>query len=119
MQLFMWQADIVGVAYFVMDCFDLLGAAPDGHDDDYSDSNSSSFCPGGWIDVIIHSFAHFVMDCFDLLGVVPDAQDDGCWVSCSFIFISPGGWIDVLNHSTARQLEKILFSSIEFDSHPT
>ena len=42
MQLFMWQADIVGVAHFVMDCFDLFGAAPCGHDDGYSDSDSSS-----------------------------------------------------------------------------
>ena len=42
MQLFMWQADIVGVAHFVKDCFDLLGAAPDDHDDGYSDSDSSS-----------------------------------------------------------------------------
>ena len=42
MQLFMWQDDIVGVAHFVMDGFDLLGAAPDDHDDDYSDSNSPS-----------------------------------------------------------------------------
>ena len=33
MQLFMWQPDIVGVAHFVMDCFDLLGAVPDAHDD--------------------------------------------------------------------------------------
>ena len=41
-QLFMWQADIVGVAHFVMDCFDHLGAAPDDHDDGYSDSFSSS-----------------------------------------------------------------------------
>ena len=42
MQLFMWQADIVGVAHFVMNCFDHLGAAPDDHNDDYSDSDSSS-----------------------------------------------------------------------------
>ena len=41
MQLFMWQADIVGVAHFVMDGFGLLGAAPDGHDDACSDSDSS------------------------------------------------------------------------------
>ena len=33
MQLLMWQADIVGVAHIVMHCFDLLGAAPDAHDD--------------------------------------------------------------------------------------
>ena len=42
MQLFMWQADNVGVAHFVMDCFDHLGTAPDDHDDAYSDSDSSS-----------------------------------------------------------------------------
>ena len=34
--------DQVGVAHFVMDCFDLLGAAPDDHDDSYSDSDSDS-----------------------------------------------------------------------------
>ena len=54
MQLYMWQADIVGVVHFVMDCFDLLGAAPDDHDDGYSDSNSSSSVLTA---VIIHSFA--------------------------------------------------------------
>ena len=27
MQQFMWQLDIVGVAHFVMDCFDYLDAA--------------------------------------------------------------------------------------------
>ena len=42
MQLFMWQPDIVGVAHFVMDCFDLLGAVPDAQDDGSSDSDSSS-----------------------------------------------------------------------------
>ena len=44
MQLCMWQADIVGVAHFVMEGFDLLGAAPapDDHDDGYSDSATSS-----------------------------------------------------------------------------
>ena len=39
MQLIMWQPDIVGVAHFVMDCFDLLGAVPDAHDDGFSDSD--------------------------------------------------------------------------------
>ena len=58
---FMWQPDIVGVTDFVMDCFDLLGAAPDAHDDDYLDSDSSSSAPGGWIDVIIHSFIDMVV----------------------------------------------------------
>ena len=43
LQLIMWQPDVVGgVAHFVMDCFDLLGAAPDAHDDGSSDSYSSS-----------------------------------------------------------------------------
>ena len=42
MPLFMWQPDIVGVARFVMECYDLLGAVPDAHDDDSSDSDSSS-----------------------------------------------------------------------------
>ena len=37
MQLFMWQPVIVGVAHFVMDCFELLAAAPADHDDYYSD----------------------------------------------------------------------------------
>ena len=41
MQLFMWQPDVVGVAHFVMDSFDLLGVAPDAHDE-YSDSDSFS-----------------------------------------------------------------------------
>ena len=27
MRQFMWQVDIVGVAHFVMDCFDVLDAA--------------------------------------------------------------------------------------------
>ena len=42
MQLFKWQPDIVGVVPFLMDCFDLLGAAPDAHDDGYLDSSSIS-----------------------------------------------------------------------------
>ena len=39
MQLFMWQPSVVVVAQFVMDSFDLLGAAPaaHNHDDGYSD----------------------------------------------------------------------------------
>ena len=41
-QLVMRQPDIVKVVHFVMDCFDLLGAAPDAHDDGCSDSDSSS-----------------------------------------------------------------------------
>ena len=40
MQLFMWRPDIVRVAHFVMDCFDLLGAAPDARDGGYSDLHS-------------------------------------------------------------------------------
>ena len=42
MQLFMRQPDVVGVAHFVMDLSDLLGAAPDAHDDGASGSDSSS-----------------------------------------------------------------------------
>ena len=41
-QLFMWQPDSVRVVHVVMDCLDLLGAAPDARDDGYSDSDSSS-----------------------------------------------------------------------------
>ena len=33
MQLFMWQRDIVGVAHYVMDCFEVLGALDDAPDD--------------------------------------------------------------------------------------
>ena len=45
MQLFMWQADLVGVAHFIMDCFDALGAQSDAHDD-ASDSSSSALAAG-------------------------------------------------------------------------
>ena len=42
MRLLMWQPDIVGVAHFVIDLFELSGAAHNEHDDAYSDSDSSS-----------------------------------------------------------------------------
>ena len=45
MQLFMWQADLVGVAHFIMDCFNALGAQSDAHDD-ASDSPSSALAAG-------------------------------------------------------------------------
>ena len=33
MQLFVWQRNIVGVAHFVQDCFEVLGALDDAPDD--------------------------------------------------------------------------------------
>ena len=53
MQLFMWQPDTVGVAHYILDCFDFLGALSDAPDDA---STSSLISPGGWIDVI-HSLS--------------------------------------------------------------
>ena len=50
MQLFMWQRNIVGVAHFVKDYFEVLGALDDAPDDA---STSSSLA----LDVI-HSFIH-------------------------------------------------------------
>ena len=47
MQLFMWQPDIVGVAHFLMDWFDLLGTAPDAHDNGSSDLSSTSSALAG------------------------------------------------------------------------
>ena len=45
MQLFMWQRSIVGVAHFVQDCFEELGALDDAPD--YaSTSSSSALAPG-------------------------------------------------------------------------
>ena len=41
MQLFMWQRNIVGVAHFVQDCFEVLGAL-----DDASTSSSSALAAG-------------------------------------------------------------------------
>ena len=52
MQLFMWQPDIVGVAHFVMDCFDLLWAAPDARDDGSSRLRLIFISP----DTVIHTF---------------------------------------------------------------
>ena len=40
MQQFLWQLDIMGVAHYVMDCFDLLNAVDD--DDDSKSSNQPS-----------------------------------------------------------------------------
>ena len=45
MQLFMWQHDIVGVAHFIMGCFDVLGALSDAPDD-ASTSSSSALTAG-------------------------------------------------------------------------
>ena len=45
MQLFMWQQDIVGVAHYIMDCFDALGALSDAPDD-ASTSSSSALAAG-------------------------------------------------------------------------
>ena len=41
MQLFMWQVDIVGVAHYIMECFDFKEAVS-GARDDASDSSSSA-----------------------------------------------------------------------------
>ena len=41
MQLFMWQHDIVGVAHYIMDCFDALGALSDAPDDASTSSSSA------------------------------------------------------------------------------
>ena len=45
MQLFMWQQDIVGVAHYIMDCFDALSALSDAPDD-ASTSSSSALAAG-------------------------------------------------------------------------
>ena len=45
MQLFMWQHDIVGVAHFIQDCFEVLGALDDAPDD-ASTSSSSALAAG-------------------------------------------------------------------------
>ena len=45
MQLFMWQRNIVGVAHFVKDCFEMLGAFDDAPDD-ASTSSSSALAAG-------------------------------------------------------------------------
>ena len=42
MHLIMLQPDVVGVAHFVIDSSDLLGAAIDAHNDGYSNSAESS-----------------------------------------------------------------------------
>ena len=44
-QLFMWQRDIVGVAAYIMDCFEVLGALDDAPDD-ASTSSSSALAAG-------------------------------------------------------------------------
>ena len=41
MQLFMWQRDIVGVAHYIMDCFEVLGTLDDAPDDASSSSSSA------------------------------------------------------------------------------
>ena len=43
MQLFMWQREIVGVAHYIMECFDVLGALDDAPDDA---STSSALAAG-------------------------------------------------------------------------
>ena len=52
MQLLVWQPAIVGVAYLVMDCSDVLGAAPDvqGMMGNLG-LGLIIISPGGWIDV--------------------------------------------------------------------
>ena len=46
-QLFMWQQDIVGVAHYIMDCFDALSALSDAPDD--ASTSSSSALAAGWM----------------------------------------------------------------------
>ena len=41
MQLLMWQHDMVGVAYYIMDCFDALGYLSDAPDDASFSSSSA------------------------------------------------------------------------------
>ena len=41
MQLFMWQRNVVGVAQFVKDCFEVLGALDDASDDASTSSSSA------------------------------------------------------------------------------
>ena len=45
MRLVMWQHDIVGVAHFIKDCFEVLGALDD-VPDDASTSSSSALAAG-------------------------------------------------------------------------
>ena len=45
LQLFMWQRNIVGVAHFIKDCFEVLGALDDAPDD-ASTSSSSALAAG-------------------------------------------------------------------------
>ena len=45
MQLYMRQRDIVGVAHYIMDCFEVLGALDDAPDD-ASTSSSSALAAG-------------------------------------------------------------------------
>ena len=41
MQLFMWQQDIVGVALYILDCFDAPDALSDAPDDASTSSSSA------------------------------------------------------------------------------
>jgi hypothetical protein len=47
MQLFMWQADTVGVAHYIMDFLDHIAAVQDAIDDD--SHSSSSALAAGWM----------------------------------------------------------------------
>ena len=47
MQLFMWQHDIVGVAHYIRDCFDVLGSLCDAADD--ASASGSSALAAGWM----------------------------------------------------------------------
>ena len=44
-QLLRWQRDIVGVAHYIMDCFEVLGALDDAPDE-ASTSSSSALAAG-------------------------------------------------------------------------
>ena len=41
LQLLMWQPEIVGVAYHILDCFQVLGALDDAPDDALTSSSSA------------------------------------------------------------------------------
>ena len=55
MQLFIWQHDILGVAHYIMDCFEVFGVLDNAPDDASTALPAHKLVfisPGGWIDVI-------------------------------------------------------------------
>ena len=96
MQLFMWRPDIVGIAQLVMNCFDLLGAPPDAHDDgSWTQAHvHQPWPPGGWIGMSSHTDCEIRAVCpglgnFPRPGAAPqvdvdaDAKSD-CIACCSW-----------------------------------